>query len=52
MSALSQADEISNESLIMVVVNSKGMVLEQIQGHLFAFQCSCCGPVAPEDVEV
>lgn len=50
MSALSQADEISSGSLVMV--NSKGMVLEQIQGHLLAFQCSCCGPGAPEDVKV
>lgn len=40
MSAVSRADGISSGSLVMVVVNSKGMVLEQSQGHLLAFQCS------------
>lgn len=52
MSAVSQADDISSGSLVMVVMNIKGVMLEQSQGHLLAFQCSCCGSGAPEDMEV
>lgn len=52
LSAVSRTDEISRGSLVMVMMNSKGVMLEQSQGHLLAFQCSCCGPGAPGDVEV
>lgn len=52
MSAVSQADEISSGSLVIVVMNSKRVMLEQSQGHLLAFQYSCCSPGASGDVEV
>lgn len=52
MCAVSQAGGIPSGSLLMVVMNIKGVMLEQSQGHLLALQCSCCGPGAPEDGEV